>query len=83
MPQITQTSDVVFESREDAVSVMDAIHQLLAQYEQVTLSDFFELSGVPSTFLDYKQGWTELTDMKLAERSPGWAISLPETKVFS
>lgn len=77
------TNEVVLESKEDAQAVLDAMHSLLEQYEQVTLADMLELVGIASSFADNKVGWVTLNlNAEIKEAEGGYILDLPEpTKV--
>lgn len=75
-----QTHEIVFQTEEDANEVLTAMRSLLNQYEQVTLADMMELSGIASTFNDNKVGWTGLTSVSTKEIKDGYILDLPGAK---
>lgn len=72
--------EVVLESEEDALAVLENMKLLLNQYEQVTLADFLELCGISSRFGDHKVGWTRLINIKVNEAKGGFLLDLPAPK---
>lgn len=75
------TSEVILQSKEDAQSVLDAMHSLLEQYEQVTLADMLELCGIASNYFHTKFGWTELNlNVEIKEVKDGYILDLPAPK---
>lgn len=71
-------SEVVLQSKADAQAVLDAMHSLLEQYEQVAFADMLELCGIASTFGDQNIGWTELNlNVEIKEVKDGYILDLP------
>lgn len=70
--------EIVLQSKEDAHSVLEAMHGLLEQYELVTFADMLDLCGIASTFGDQKIGWTTLSlDVEIKEAKDGYILDLP------
>jgi hypothetical protein len=53
--------DIVLNSRADAEEVLDQMYTALSQYEQVTVADLYELTGIRSSHVDEKWGWKGLS----------------------
>lgn len=70
-------NEVVFESRPDAVTVLDTMNEILEHYHFISVGDFYELAGVDATFADQKYGWTDLSDAKVMWDRDGYYINLP------
>lgn len=57
---------VVFNTEKDAIAVLDATKQVLANYGFVTVADFYDLADVPANDVRYsKVGWRTLKDTKI------------------
>jgi hypothetical protein len=69
--------ELVFESRADAEGVIDGLYDILSQYEEATVSDLYELSGVSGNFTDQKWGWTDLKGAGVSKRRDGYYLDLP------
>lgn len=74
------TTEIVLQSEEDARQVLDAMKSLLTQYEQVTLADLLELTGISSTFQDNKIGWVNLINIQIKSVKDGYILDLPPAK---
>lgn len=70
--------DVVFETRAEAELVLDGMAELMNEYRQVTVADFYDLAGMSTTFTDNKYGWTDLRGARVVgSPSRGYSIDLP------
>jgi hypothetical protein len=56
---------VTLTSEADAKAVRQALLDVQQKYTWVTLADYMEFVGRPSTFADEKVGWTELKGLYL------------------
>mgnify|MGYP001852506797 CR=1 FL=1 len=65
--------DVVFKTREEADEVLSTMKDLLDKYGVVTVSDFCELSSIPSTYIQNKYGWVNI-DAYIAPIPDGYTI---------
>lgn len=73
--------NVVYTTKEDAEQVLEAMRDLLNQYEQVTVADFLELSGIASKFSDNQIGWTDLADVSI-KKDKGYILQLPQAQTL-
>lgn len=72
--------DLIFEYREDAVSVLDGIMDQMEQYESVSVADVYILAGIPSTITDNNYGWDnpgDLSKIKIVRIGGAWSLKLP------
>lgn len=72
--------DVIFESVGDAEIVLDAMEDAIEQYGRISVSDYYDLSGVEVTTRDYpagKYGWKNISGSKAVRVKEGWIIKLP------
>ena len=69
--------DVVLSSREEAETVVERMHDLISQYEAVSVADFNELVGLPSNHTDNKWGWLYLRGVSVQQVRDGYLINLP------
>jgi hypothetical protein len=74
----SRSEDMVFESRSDAEEVLTNLTELVESYGQATVSDFCDLVGVESTFVDLKYGWEVLGKAYIQRIRDGYIIHLPE-----
>lgn len=76
-PNSKTVDDIILPTRNDAEDVLDQMFNLLQQYEQVTVSDLYELIGVQATFTDERWGWTDLRGASARRISSGYLLDLP------
>lgn len=70
--------DLVYESNEDAVSVLNAMADILDRYKIVKVADLYDLSNVTPSQTDYNYGWTDLRTASVSQISNGgFVINLP------
>lgn len=71
--------DVYFNTRGEAELVLDGMMDILSDYKQVTVADFYDLAGVSTEFTDNKYGWTDLRGTSIkGSPSRGYWIELPK-----
>lgn len=72
-----EANEIVLGTREEAAVVLERMLDILDQYEAVTLSDLYELVGIPSSHVDQKWGWTYLHNSQIRQVREGFMLSLP------
>lgn len=70
--------EIVLESRQEAEAVLDQLYDLLSKYEEVTISDLYELTGIKSTHVDKQWGWSNLKGSGVSRTRGGYLLDLPE-----
>lgn len=80
---IHEFDDIRFESRGEAELVLDNMLEILGDYKQVTVADFYDLAGVTTEFTDNKYGWTDLRGARVTgSPSRGYFVDLPRCMVL-
>lgn len=75
---VHEFDDIRFESRGEAELVLDNMLEILGDYKQVTVADFYDLAGVTTEFTDNKWGWTDLRGARvIGNASRGYFVDLP------
>lgn len=75
--------DITFETRAEAEEVRNDLVDLIIDYNQATVADFYELVDITGSFTDNKYGWTDLRDASITRaRGGGYQINLPKTKLL-
>ena len=70
--------DIVFDTRGDAESVLDAMHDIIAQYGTVSVADLYDLARVPNdNFTMNRYGWTTLNGAQSVRVRDGYILKLP------
>lgn len=70
--------EIVLESRQEAEAVLDQLYDLLSKYDEVTVSDLYELTGIKSTHVDKQWGWANLKGSGVSRVRGGYLLDLPE-----
>lgn len=70
-------NNLIMTSREDALMVLEALNNILDQYDVVTLADLNELIDNPIAPIDNKWGWIYLGDVQVKQIREGFIIDLP------
>lgn len=72
-----QFRDVTVGSKEDAEMIVEALMAIVDQYDVVSVSDLNELIGEPSSHIDNKWGWENLSRININQTRTGWTIVFP------
>lgn len=70
--------EIVLESRREAEDVLSHLTDLIREYDQVTIADFYDLLGISGTSSDYKYGWDDLRSASVSRVRGGYIVSLPK-----
>lgn len=75
--------DVIFESRAEAEDVLNAMDDILDEYEFVSVSDYYELAGVGTgSHTNNRYGWSNLRSAEVVRIREGYTIKMPRPKVI-
>ena len=72
--------EYAFDTRSDAVKVMDTLQNQVDQDGSVSVADYYALIGIDTQYQDHKWGWTdrgELRDMKIRTSHGAYLIVMP------
>jgi hypothetical protein len=72
--------DLILSTKEDAALVLERMNDILDNWPVVSLADFKELVGIPSTFIDNRWGWVNLKDVQILQVREGYVIDLPSAE---
>lgn len=71
--------DIIFETRGDAESVLDAMNEIISQYEVVSVGDLYDLADVSTdNYAVNKYGWTDIGGCKPVRVRDGYILKLPK-----
>lgn len=71
--------DIVLTSRTDAEEVLDRLFDILSRFDEASVADLYELTGIESSHTDHKWGWTSLKGAHVARvRNGGYLLELPD-----
>lgn len=71
--------DVVLADRGEAQGVLNAMQDILNEYDRVTVADLYSLIGVTPSFTDHKWGWTDLQGSRVDPVRGGFLMVMPKT----
>lgn len=70
--------EVILDSRVEADEVIERLYDLISQFDEATVEDFYELVGISSSFTDRKWGWMSMQDASVTRtRGGGYLLNLP------
>lgn len=70
--------DIIFDTRGEAERALDAMHDVLNQYDMVSVSDYYDIANVPNTnYTMNRYGWTSLARASVSRVREGYIIKLP------
>lgn len=69
--------DLILPSRAEAEDVIEALRDLISQYEMATVNDLYERVGITASFTDEKWGWTDLRSASVRLVNGGYLLILP------
>lgn len=70
--------DIILATRAEANEVIDRLYDLIAQYDQATVADLYELVGITANHVDQKWGWTEMHGVAATRmRNGSFLLDLP------
>jgi hypothetical protein len=83
-PPLEGYQDVVFANLDDARGVLGQLQNLILDYGNATLGDFYNLAGIGAPNYTYQRyGWTDLTGVRVETYHDGHVIALPDLEFFN
>lgn len=72
--------EIVIPSRQDAEEVLERMYDIISKYDEVTVSDLYELTGLVPSHTDHKWGWDSLKGASVGRLrgGAGYLLDLPE-----
>lgn len=74
--------NLLFDSRSEALDVLDNLSELIQTYEIASVADLYQLSNVDSNPTDNNYGWEDLSRASVKHTRDGWIIVLPKPIVI-
>lgn len=74
-PKPTNVEDLVFDTRGDAVDVVEFIAEQIDEYGQVSVADLMSSVGIPPRYTDERWGWTTTDAFEIRQIREGWLVS--------
>lgn len=74
-PKPTNVEDLVFDTRGDAVDVIEFIAEQIETYGQVSVADLMSSVGIQPRYTDERWGWTTIDAFEIRQIREGWLVS--------
>ena len=71
----TNVEDLVFDTRGDAVDVIEYVAEQIEEYGQVSVADLMSSVGIQPRYTDERWGWTTTDAFELRQIREGWLVS--------
>lgn len=76
-PVRKDTNDLILSTREEAELVLERLIDIVDKYQVASLADLYDLTGLPSSHVDNKWGWTYLNNTEIRQVRDGYLLDLP------
>ena len=70
--------DIVFDTRVDAISVLEGMNDCIDRYGIVSVADMYELARLAAPFTANKYGWSSLRTAETVRVKDGYILKLPK-----
>lgn len=74
-PKPTNVEDLVFDTRGDAVDVVEFVAEQIEEYGQVSVADLMSSVGIQPRYTDERWGWTTTDAFEIRQIREGWLVS--------
>lgn len=71
----TNVEDLVFDTRGEAVDVIEYIAESIEEYGQVSVADLMSSVGIQPRYTDERWGWTTTDAFEIRQIREGWLVS--------
>ena len=82
----SEVESVVFATKMDAQATLNSLHQILEEFEMVSVFDYYDISGLYDdgdfkvNHTHHKYGWMALDNVTIAGGRDGYVLNLPKVK---
>lgn len=77
-PYSASYKPVIVDTRRDAERILDGMEEILARYDVASVSDLYQLAGIPVVSIDSKFGWYSIEGSRIVYVSDGYMVKLPD-----
>lgn len=75
--------EIFFEHRGEAVDALQAMLDVISEYDIISVGDFYEIVGLRGNSADRNYGWEDLSTASIQHvRGEGYRIKLPKARVI-
>lgn len=71
----TNVEDLVFDTRGDAVDVIEYVAEQIEEYGQISVADLMSSVGIQPRYTDERWGWTTTDAFEIRQIREGWLVS--------
>lgn len=75
--------DILFDTRDDAIRVLDGLLESIDRYGKVSVGDLNDLIGTTGEFTDYNYGWYMLGQARVKPVRGGYVLDLPKPQLLT
>jgi hypothetical protein len=72
--------DIVYETKADALNVLQEMQDIINEYGEVTVAALFEISEISDNYTDTKYGWTNIDYAEPVRVDGGYGLRLPRPR---
>ena len=73
--------DILYQTANDAESVLDTLYAILEQYDVVSVADLYEQSDLPNdNYMANRYGWESLKGTRVMRVRDGYVLTLPKAR---
>lgn len=74
-PKPTNVEDLVFDTRGNAVDVIEYVAEQIEEYGQISVADLMSSVGIQPRYTDERWGWTTTDAFEIRQIREGWLVS--------
>jgi hypothetical protein len=71
------TQDYVIPTRDEAMAVLQMMHDVIEMYTEVSVAEYHEMLGLPINSIEHKWGWKHLVGSQVRPDRDGYILELP------
>lgn len=74
--------DIILSSRDEAELVIERLNDICDSYDVASVADLHDLVGLPTTHVDNKWGWSDVTSASVHQVREGYLLDLPPAEAI-
>lgn len=82
MGKYSPINGIIFESEEDAKTIINDLNKTMETYGTVSVADLYDLSGLICNYKDNGYGWTDISSAKIVADKRGYILQIDEPVKF-
>lgn len=81
-PRRNRKPELIFDTRDDADTVLETLFEYLEDYHRVTVKDLYTLADMPTDYTMNDWGWYDLSSAKVIRVEEGFLLDMPKVEVI-